>query len=236
MLADVSACLRHQRLLHNGCPHCQTWVNVANIVRCQCGKCGANLTDVVREKMLTAQGLSAQRILRAWWGLEVPTAESDLVSLPSQPSHVLYPLFVMLLQAVEPGVSKHTPPTERYRGQTAAVGALDDWPRGFCAFLRARLEDDVRLYSYRYGYDFRNPVFLDRQAALNFWLTVFQDHPRLNFVQTTVERFLEENNVQVCSNSWRTRVRVTADEELQKISRQVINKIYKQNAKLLESL
>jgi hypothetical protein len=236
MLADVSACLRHQRLLHNGCPHCQTWVNVANIVRCQCGKCGANLTDVVREKLLTAQGLSAQRILRAWWGLEAPTAESDPVPLLAQPPHVLYSLFKMLFHALEPRVSKHTPPAERYRGHTAAVSALTDWPRGFCAFLRARLEDDVRGYSYRHGYDFRNSVYLDRQAALNFWLTVFQDHPQLKFVQTTVERFLEENNVQVCSNSWRTRVRVTADEELQKISRQVINKIYKQNAKLLESL
>jgi len=236
MLADVAACLRHQRLLHSCCPHCQAWVGVANIVRCQCGKCGADLSGVPREEMLTSQGLSAQRILRAWWGLEVPTAESDLVSLPSQPSHVLYPLFVMLLQAVEPGVSKHTPPTERYRGQTAAVGALDDWPRGFCAFLRARLEDDVRLYSYRYGYDFRNPVFLDRQAALNFWLTFFQDYPRLNFVQAAVERFLEENNMQVCSNSWKTRVRVTADEELQKIARPIAKKVHERLAKLVESL
>jgi len=63
MLADVSACLRHQRLLHNGCPHCRAWVGVANIVRHQCGKCGADLTDVAKEERLASQGLSAQRSL-----------------------------------------------------------------------------------------------------------------------------------------------------------------------------
>ncbi len=122
------------------------------------------------------------------------------------------------------------------RVYSSTFGALDDWPRAFCAFLRTRLEDDVRCYSYCHGYDFRNPVYLDRQAALNFWLTVFQDYPRLKFVQAAVARFLEENNVQVCANSWRTRVRVTADEDLQKIARPIAKKVPERLAKLVESL
>lgn len=94
----------------------------------------------------------------------------------------------------------------------------------------------MRCYSYRHAYDFREPVYLNRQAALNFWLTVFQDYPRLNFVQAAVERFLEENNVQVCSHSGRTRVRVIADEDLQQIARPIAKKVYERLAKLVESL
>jgi len=235
MLADVSACLRHQRLLHNRCPHCQAWVRVANIVRRQCGRCGAHLIDVVKEEGLASEGLSAQRTLQVWWGLGDPTPESYLESLPSQPPYVLYPLFELILQALEPSVSKHTPPAERHRRQTVAFSALTDWPRGFWAFLRARLEDDVRLYSYRYGYDFRDPVYLDHRSSLNFWFTVFREDPRFDFVQVAVERFLEENNVQICSSSWKTWMRVTADEDLQKIARPLAKQAHARLAELVAS-
>ena len=75
-LSDVLACLKHQRVLLDSCPVCHAWVQVQDVVQCQCRECGANLTNATTNYILEPFDVLAQRTIRAWWGLDVPAATS----------------------------------------------------------------------------------------------------------------------------------------------------------------
>jgi hypothetical protein len=120
--------------------------------------------------------------------------------------------------------------------QSLAFKALANWPMGFCDFLREHLEWEVRMYSYFHWYDFREPVWLKSETSLAFWICNFQHFPQFSFVQQAVDRFLAANNIQVHSGGWSTRIRIEADEGLQKIARPIAQRAFERLAERIEAV
>ena len=235
-LKDVLACLKHQRLLLNRCHNCHALARVQDVVRCQCHECGADLADAATDCVLEPFGMFTQRTIQAWWGLDVPAADSTTWTLPDQPVHVLHRLFEILMDSIKAATPIASKPSDRYQVQLRAFRALADWPTGFCDFLRGCLEHEVRLHSYYCWCDFSGPVYLRNDSSFAFWICGFRNWPTLDFVQAAVDRFLAENNVQVCSECRSTRILVEADEDLQRIARPLAQRGLERIARLMESL
>ena len=241
-LLDVSGCLRHQCLLVNHCQNCHSTVSIQDIVRCQCGKCGANLTSMAEDCVqMEPIGLSAQRAIQTWWGVARASAADRMAwALPEQPLTVLYRLFDQLMNSIKILWSHYNrfvrTRSDQHMVQSLAFKALTDWPLGFCDFLRECLKHEVRMYSYRYGYDFSRPVYLERGSSLVFWINESHHIPGFGFIREAVERFLPENGIQVLSEYRTNRICVDADEELQKIARPIAQRKWDQLAELFELL
>jgi hypothetical protein len=240
MLTDVLACVKHRRLLLNRCQKCHSLVQVQDIVRCQCSECGADFTNVAMDRRLEPFGLFAQRTVWAWWGLDTLAADSAAWPLPEQPPYALHHLFRSLADSIGPRALQPSrfswTPSDRYKVQSLAFKALTDWPTGFCDFLRACLEHDVGTQSRTCCYDFSEPIHLGNESSLAFWICGFQHWPGLGFVQEAIDRFLAENNVQVCSDCQGTHIRVKADEDIQRISRFVAQRALERLSRIVEAL
>jgi hypothetical protein len=101
MLKDVSGCLKHQRVLADRCQNCHSWVPVRDVARCQCSRCGADLTTVVTDSILEPFGSLAQKAVQVWWGLDTSSADRVVGMLPKQPSPTLHQLFGWLMDSIE---------------------------------------------------------------------------------------------------------------------------------------
>jgi hypothetical protein len=235
-LTDVLVCLKHQRLLLDHCPDCHAWVRIQDVVRCQCSKCGADLTDATTDDFLEPFGVFAQRIIRAWWGLDVLEADNVAWKPPDQKVYVLHRLFETLLDSIKAETSVARTPLDRYKVQLRAFKALTDWPKGFCDFLRGRLEHEVRIHSCRCWCDFSRPVYLRNDSSFAFWICGIQNWPGFGFIQEAVDRFLAKNNVEVHADSWSNRILVEADEELQRIARPIAQRAMERVSKIVERL
>ena len=233
---DIWACLEHRRFLLNQCPECNRWVSVRDVVQCQCETCGADLTDAAPGHSLEPFDIFAQRTIRTWWGLDVPEAASGDWSLLDQPVPTLHHLFGMMQESIEAEKSASRTVPGRYNVQRQAFKALADWPTGFCDFLRARLEHQVRIRSYDSWCDFSSPVCLRDNSPFAFWICGLPSWPRFGFVQEAVDRFFVENNIQVESEYAKTYYIIEADEELQEIARPIAEMVRKRIAKIVESL
>jgi hypothetical protein len=233
---DVWACLKHRRLLLDGCPVCDAWVSVQDVVRCQCSQCSANLTASAPPQALDPVGMFAQKTIRTWWGLDVPEIASMDTPLPDQPVPTLHHLFDALQDSLRAEVSTFRDVPAHHSIQLQAFKALADWPTGFCGFLRGRLEHCVRIQSYYSLCDFSRPVYLRNDSQLTTWLSGFQNWPILGFVQEAVDRFLVENNIRAEAEYRRTQFVIEADEELQRIARPLAQKGIERVAKIVESL
>jgi hypothetical protein len=192
------------------------------------------------DRRLEPFGLFAQRTIQAWWGLDTPAAGSATWTLPEQPPHALHHVFRSLADSLGPRVLQSSrfswTPSDRYKVQSLAFKALTDWPTGFCDFLRACLEQDVATQSRTCCYDFNEPIHLGNESSLAFWICGFQHWPGLGFVQEAIDRFLVENDVQVCSDCRGTHIRVKADEDLQRISRFVAQRALERLSRIVEVL
>lgn len=233
---EVWGCLEHRRLLRDHCPSCAAWVDVQDVVRGQCRECGADLTAAAPDSVLTPFDVFAQQTIRSWWGLAGPATASMNGSLPDQPAPILHQLFELVQDALRAATSAGQTVLDRYNVQLQAFQALADWPRGFCHFLRGRLEQQVRIRSYYSWCDFSGPVQLRDDSPVAFWVCGLQDRPGFGFVQEAVDRFLVENNIRVESECRRTRLIIEADAELQKIARPLAEKGMERVARLLESM
>jgi hypothetical protein len=240
MLKDVSGCLKHQCVLVDHCQSCHSLVQVQDVVRCQCGECGVDLTSAATDCLLDPLGLFAQRTVQAWWGLVTPPVDRVVGTLPKQPPPTLYRLFQWVRDSIEARRSHNRQfdraVSDQHMVQSLAFKALTNWPIGFCDFLRKHLEWEVRMYSYLHCCDFSEPVYLRNGSSLAFWICEFQHWPEFSFVQEAVDRFLAANNIQVYSDYWSTRIRLEADEDLQKIARPIVQMVLERLAELIEAL
>ncbi len=233
---EVWGCLAHRRLLLDRCPNCTAWVSVQDVARCQCRKCGADLSDSAPASVLAPFDVWVQKTIRSWWGLAGPETASSDGSLPDQPAPILHQLFEMVQDSLRDEPSTIQTVGDRYNLQRQAFQALTDWPTGFCHFLRGRLEQQVRIRSYYSGCDFSGPVHLRDDSPFAFWICGLQDRPGFGFVQEAGARFLAENHIRVEAGYWRTRLIIEADEELQKIARSLAEKGMERMAKMVESM
>ncbi len=240
MLKDISGCLKHRRILANRCQNCNSLVHIQDIARCQCSQCSTDLTSMVTDHMLEPSGLLAQKTIRIWWGLDTPSADKVIGTLPKQPPPILYRLFEWVMDSIEARWSHNNrfvhKLSDRHRVQSLAFKALTNWPMGFCDFLREHLEWEVRLHSYRHHCDFSQPVYLRNGSSLVFWICEIQNWPRFSFVQQAADCFLAMNNMQVHSNHRRTRIYIEADENLQKIARPIAQRSWDRLVKLFDGL
>ncbi len=233
---EVWGCLEHRRLLLDRCPNCAAWVSVPDVVRCQCRKCGAALTDSTPATVLAPFDVFAQQTIRSWWGLAGPESAHLDEHLPNQPAPVLHQLFEMLQDSIRDELHPIQTVEDRYNVQQQAFQALANWPTGFRHFLRGCLEQQVRTQSYYSGCDFSGPVHLRDDSPFAFWICGLQDWPGLGFVQEAVAHFLVENHIRVEPGYWRTRLRIDADEELQKMACSFAEKGMERKAKMLEAM
>lgn len=222
MLKDVSGCLKHQRILANCCQNCRFPVHIRDIARGQCSECDADLTSMATDPIWEPFGLSAQRTIQVWWGLDAPSVDGIIETLPQKPPPTLYRLFGWVMNSVKTRWSQSMrfirTPSGHHRVQSLAFKALTNWPMGFYDFLCEFLEDEVRRHNYRYCCDFNGPVYLRIKSAFAFWICGFQDRPEFSFVQEAVDRFLVVNNIRICSDYGSTPIYLKADEGLRKIT------------------
>jgi len=235
-LKEIWACLEHRRLLRDRCPNCAAQVSVRDVVRGQCRKCRADLTDSAPDYVLAPFDVFAQQTIRSWWGLAGPAVASTDWPLPDQPAPILHQLFELVQDAIRAATSVGPTVLDRYNVQLQAFQSLANWSTGFGNFLRGRLEQQVRIRSYYSGCDFSGPVHLRDDSPFGFWICGLQDRPGFGFVQEAVDRFLVENNIRVESGYRRTRLIIEADAELQKIARSLAEKGMERMARMLESM
>jgi hypothetical protein len=245
MLKDVSGCLKHQCLLTERCQNCHSWVDIQDITRCKCGECRANLANVVTEPM-EPFGLFAQKIIRRWWGMEVPTSSENETTetLPEHPPRVLYQLFERLENSIEASQSSREQFTQTVQAQhivqSLALKALTNWPLGFYGFLRKELEWEVKVHSYYHYCDFSGPVYLRNESTLAFWICGSQNSPEFSFVQDAVEQFLAANRIEIESDRRGTRtcihIRIEADESLQQIARPIAERAWERISAAVDAL
>ncbi|MBN1955262.1 MAG: TniQ family protein [Anaerolineae bacterium] len=235
-LKEVGGCLEHRRLLRDRCPNCAAQVSVQDVVRGQCRKCRADLAAAMPDDVLTPFDVFAQQTIRSWWGLAGPAPTDMDGSLPDQPAPILHQLFELVQDAIRAATAVGPTVLDRYNVQLQAFKALADWPTGFGNFLRGRLEQQVRIWSYYSGCDFSGPVHLRDDSPFGFWICGLQDRPGFGFVQEAVDRFLVANNIRVESGCRRTRLLIEADAELQRIARPLAEKGLERMARVLESM
>ena len=239
-LSDISACLEHQRVLLDRCTHCDALVSVQDIVRCQCGRCGANLTRMDQKHGVTAFGMFAQSIARSWWGLDSPVITSAEWTLLAQPFSIVYRLFMFLAQRFAPGMSHNNgvylAPHERYQAQLHALQALTNWPVEFRKFLDAALKQDVRTQSICYGEDFGLPVYLKNGLELDTWVQCFWETEGFGFLRAALLDFFEENNIQLCFEHGRLHLKIHCGEDLQRMARPLAQPQQRYMAKAVEKL
>lgn len=161
MPVAVSACLRHQRILVDQCPHCRSALTIRAIVDARCHTCGTNLMQGRSISIgKDALGLLSQQIIQSWLMGESWSGFCSTEALPDQPPAVLYHVVDELrvcLTRVDPGwkhmhrivgsASRSSFPSHdgrsilrpdwSYRLFATAFKSLLHWPAGFYEFLRA---------------------------------------------------------------------------------------------------
>lgn len=239
-LIDISACLKHRCVLLDRCTRCGALISVQDIVRCQCGRCGANLTRMDQEHGVTSFGMFAQSIPRSWWGLDSPATYSAEWTLLAQPFSIVYHLFIFLTRRLVPGMSHHNgvhlTSHERYQAQVCAFKALTNWPVEFRKFLDASLKQDVRIQSIYYGEDFCLPVYLRNGLELDTWVQYFWENPDFGFVCAALVDFFEENNIQLCYGNRRLHLRIHCREDLQRMAHPLAQPQQEYLARVIERL
>ena len=243
MLKDTLGCLKHQCLLTDRCQNCLAWVNIQDIIRCQCGTCGTNLAKMATGSMDTF-GLFVQRNIHLWWGLDTPpaNAKGPTPTLPEQPPHILYQLFERFGNSVEASQLSDEQSDQivpgQYRTQLLAFKILVDWPTGFHDFLRQELEWEVKVHSYYHYCDFSAPVYLRNNSTLAFWICRSQSFSEFDFIRSAVENFLAANHITIQIDHWGTRtyvhICIDADESLQKIARPIAERTWKRISAAIE--
>lgn len=202
----VSACLRHQRVLVDRCPHCQAPLTIRAIVETQCRICEADLTPAplipIRQDAL---GLLSQQTIQSWLMGRSRSDHRATHSLPDQPTAVLYHVVDELrasLKNVQPGwrymhrivggpsrlpfpgheVRQTPKPDEIYRLFATAFKSLLNWPDGIYEFLgRFDRRGDVGVSEEWHAE--LDPIYLR-------WFEKKWRHPAFQFIREVFEEYL----------------------------------------------
>jgi len=240
VLTDVSACLRHRRVLRDRCPQCDARVAVQDVVRRQCQRCGASLTSADQESALTPVGAVAQSVAQTWWGLPTPVVPTAEWPLLAQPFPSFYRLFRFLTERYNAGMARdhgaELPPAARHRAQVAAFSALTNWPVGFTQFLEVCLRHDVQVQSTYYGQDFSLPVYLQKGALLDVWVQHFWECEGFEFVRDALANFFETHHLQLCHENRRLHLLIQCEAELQQLASRLAQPQQERMAQLVEHL
>jgi len=146
----VLVCLRHQCLLAARCPGCGQEVSLAEVVKAECRRCRAELTETPVQSVQDDRfGLFVQQTLKSWLEGRSPAPGAWTASLAPQPPAALYYLAVRLMMGLlremqptsrwtTPQLCKRLKPDVVYALWTRAFRALVCWPEGLYEFMEAQ--------------------------------------------------------------------------------------------------
>ena len=204
MPVAVSVCLQHKCLLMNHCISCNEELSVSDIVKTQCNKCHADLTEFKSFSVLGDElGLFSQSIIQSWF-LHYASPDPVASLLPEQPPVIQYRIIEGLQTAAKmwrggvewpylhrltteqhdflPRDSRATQsltPYKSYRLYTTAFRGIINWPEGFYEFLDA----------YRY-YRYKDISKYGLGCLYTQWLRKYWLYPEFDFVQEAFEEYL----------------------------------------------
>lgn len=240
ILSDVSVCLEHRRVLLNRCPDCGKSVPVRDVVRCQCGQCGASFTRVEPEGWVTPFGAFAQSVMCLWWGFDPTFAGAGEWTLLAQPFLTLHFLFRFLMERLNTDIRRnqgvYLRSAQRHRVQRYAMQLLSNWPVEFEKFLYGCLKHDVRVQSTYAGEDFYWPVFLQRDSELDFLVQRFWEEPDFWFIREALSSFFAAQNLQLCREHGRLHLLLKANKKLRRMARRLSCKEQRRRAQAVERL
>lgn len=203
-LVAVSACLSHQKVLIDQCPHCRNPVSIRAVVETHCDVCGM---DLRRARAIPIRqdewGLRSQQAIQSWLLDARPAGFQSTASFP-EPSPVVLYHFVEELRLslrnvpvgwkhmhkivggprrlVFPGQEVRRPsPDQSYRLFATAFKSLLNWPVGFHEFLRA-FDDRGE------GYAGLDPIYLR-------WFEQTWRHPAFQLIRESFEEYLVSRSV-----------------------------------------
>lgn len=205
MLLASSICLKHQCLLLQKCPKCQSQVSITAILKAQCEKCAFNLTKVSPISMADDEfGLFSQSVIQSWF-LSLPVPASDQFELLNQPVNVLFGILNGLRKAianikdsweyVHEGTIEKAPaifpcdkksllsPIVAYRLFATAFKGITNWPNGFYEFLS----------TYRFRDDHQHTGLLEKDFGILFtrWVMIAWKRPEFEFVRESFYQFMQ---------------------------------------------
>lgn len=210
----VSACLRHQRVLADQCPHCQTPIPIRAIVEMHCRTCEANLTPAPSIPIgQDALGLLSQKTIQAWLMGKSPPDYRATDSLPDQPPAVLYQVVDELrvnLKNVQPSwryMHKACPEHSRrivggpswlsFPGhEVRRIPTSDQSYRLFATAFKSLLDWPDGFYEFLRRFDRRGDVGVSREWHAKpdpIYLRWFEKkwrHPAFQFVREVFEEYL----------------------------------------------
>lgn len=227
LLRDVFGCVKHQCMLVDHCEYCGAWVAIQDIAGGHCPKCNTPLTRMTTEAQpLSPLGLLAQQTLQAWWSARPSPIAHTEWTLPEHSASTLYRLFNQLRDSIEirRALNQRYARTlaNQHLVQSLVFKALSNWPVGFYDFLQDCLDYEVRLYSYRYGYTFSQPVYLNRSSLLAFWAYDLPHWSDFDFVREAVAQFLVAQNLQVVQLFGYARLCVNVRPEREQLAHTIV--------------
>lgn len=203
---DMTACLKHECLLLNGCGFCQAWISIQDIVKCHCPRCGKYLGKISTPSLHNRPfDLFTQGTLQSWWELCSPPT-SPLWKLPHQPSSVLYRVFegfktcLSDKQQSEHFLGLADTRLEPHDLYGIAMRGMVDWPQGFFDLLHQYLN-----WKKMDGVCF-HPYFSPPGALVTTWMLGLWTHERFEFIQEAFDQFLIENPALFETKIWRQRI------------------------------
>lgn len=174
----VSACIKHQCLLLNRCPHCEKKISIQNLITGTCNRCKESLiTSDCVDLSADDLGLDTQKIIYYWFN----GGAYEWSTLPRVSVRDIYDVFFafmnMLFTDMNSMEGLHSIPghegnlavqEKRYVAAATAMQAFLNWPDGFVDFMNRYARRDGKSFSMdaRHHFDY---LFLrddlDRWAA-----------------------------------------------------------------------
>lgn len=168
-----TVCLVHKCLLVTQCPQCNKRVSVDEVVRKQCNKCKADLSQAqVHSVADDTVGMMSQRFLQFWLTVAPKPTLTEGHTLPDNPPMVMYRLLDGLcssliacwadwpnlpvpLAGLPESIPENItpaqvlPPASSYHLYRTAFQAILDWPQGFYHFLDAYRQRNSKAQTAR---------------------------------------------------------------------------------------
>jgi len=207
LLDTTSVCIRHQCLLAEGCPQCQSTLSITEIVECRCQKCKASLSSCTTPSLVNdPMGLLAECAIQNWaLGIQIADMPQAYRAISKFSVYALYQ-FVRgirhslqhpkvdqdsLLRLTQNSTLQGTAMQEERGSNTSfvfnkvAFACFKNWPYGFHQFLR----------DYRVRSTYHSGLSTYLGTLYNTWILKRWQHPQLQFVQKSFDEFLLSGNV-----------------------------------------
>lgn len=207
LLDTTSVCLRHQCLLTEGCPQCQSTLSITEIVECRCQKCRASLASFATPLLANdPAGLLAERAIQNWaLGIQIADIPQAYRAISKFSVYALYQFVRGIRHSLQhPKVDQDSllcltqnstlqgTAMQKEHGSNAsfvfnkvAFACFKNWPYGFHQFLR----------DYRVCSTYHSGLSTYLGALYSTWILKRWQHPQLQFVQKSFDEFLLSGNV-----------------------------------------